>query len=135
MEFFSIILSLFEPTIHMAAPMTDIDARLEQIQPPEQLLIQLKPSPTLAVSDFLALKVPRRPRSPNAPQSHSEWFTRCVPNMDVPCSAHELILRAANSCTQLDSSLAKAVCDGMLSVRHPTWTNVSRSSRNRLLAY
>ena len=87
----------------------------ELIQPSLDLLAALRPSPDMAVSDFLARIFPRRPGSRKIDIEISSWFTMHEPNEELGDVA-SLLLPAAEVCVRLDCLLASAVAQGSRSV-------------------
>jgi hypothetical protein len=96
----------------------DLDATLEAIQPPPELLAALKPSPLCNVSEFLVVRQPPRPSSRKHTLKSSSWFSRELPN-SIPADIHDLVLPSEKLCENLDGDLRDAVKNGMQSIEHP----------------
>src|SRR6266436_6255672 len=94
----------------------DIDAILEDIQPPTDLLATLKPSCTVA--NFLLICAPPRPGSRKYFLEASSWFSLESPN-DKLDDVGDLILPSEKLCDTLDSHLQKAIDQEVCSVQHP----------------
>jgi hypothetical protein len=98
--------------------MADSESQLESVQPPKELLAQLKPSPDMLVSDFLQLPAPRRPDSRKTCLDPMAWFANCSPTAEM-ATVESLLLPATALCSTLDSSLAKVIESQLSSVQHP----------------
>ena len=96
----------------------DIDAILEDIQLPTDLLAALKPIPSCIVANFLLIRAPPRPGSRKYFLEASSWFSLESPN-DKLDDVGDLILPSEKLCDTLDSHLRKAIDQGMCSVQHP----------------
>lgn len=92
---------------------------MNDIQPPADILIAIKPAVDLPVQEFLVLHVLRRPGSRKYNQEPLRWFSKNPPNT-VPPSLGSLLLPSAPTCIALDSLLSAAVIEGYKSVQHPT---------------
>ena len=101
----------------------DIDAILEDIQPPSDLLAALKPIPSCTVANFLLIRAPPRPGSRKYFLEASSWFSLEPPN-DKLDDVGDLILPSEKLCDTLDSHLRKAIDQGMCSVQHPVKTGI-----------
>jgi hypothetical protein len=88
----------------------DIDAILEDIQPPTDLLTQ-------AYTFLYCGKLPPHPGSRKYFLEASSWFSLESPNDKLHVG--DLILPSEKLCNTLDSHLQKAIDQGMCSVQHP----------------
>ena len=82
----------------------DIDAILEDIQPPMDLLAALKPIPSCTVANFLLIHAPPCPGSRKYFLEASSWFSSEPPN-DRLDDVGDLILPSEKLCETLDSHL------------------------------
>ncbi|TFY77278.1 hypothetical protein EWM64_g6734 [Hericium alpestre] len=103
--------------------MADIDTTLESIQPPDTLLAQLKPDPSISVAEFLTWHQPDQPGSRKWNLPTQEWYSQSLPTAH-PTTVHDLTLPSSKLCENLDSDLRKAVLAGDQSVQHPTTNGV-----------
>jgi hypothetical protein len=101
----------------------DIDAILENIQPPMDLLAMLKPEASCTVANFLSIRAPPRPGSRKYFLEASSWFSSEPPNNRLD-DVDDLILPSEKLCETLDGHLRKAVERGMCSVEHPVKSGV-----------
>ena len=79
----------------------DIDTVLEKIQPPQELLAALKPSPSCTVSEFLAVYWPLCPGSRKYTLKPNLWFSPETPNY-IPVEVGDLVLPSKKLCEILD---------------------------------
>jgi len=106
------------PSNSTSARWGDIDAILENIQPPMDLLAVLKPEASCnTVANCLSIRVPPRPGSRKYFLEASSWFSSEPPNNRLD-DVDDLILPSEKLCETLDSHLQKAVEQGMCSVEH-----------------
>src|SRR5882762_7409495 len=101
----------------------DIDAILEDIQPPSDLLAALKPIPSCTVANFLLICAPPRPGSRKYFLEASSWFSLEPPN-DKLDDVGDLILPSEKLCDTLDSHLRKAIDQGMCSLQQKVMTTI-----------
>ena len=106
-----------------AVAQRDIDAILEGIQPPKDLLAVLKPIASCTVANFLLIHVPPCSGSRKYFLEASSWFS-LEPSNGRLDNIDDLILPSEKLCETLDSHLRKAVEQGMCSVQHPVKTGV-----------
>jgi hypothetical protein len=90
----------------------DIDAILEDIQPPMDLLVVLKPIASCTVVNFLLIHAPPCPGSRKYFLEASFWFSLEAPNNRLD-NISDFILPSKKLCETLDSHLQKVVEQGM----------------------
>jgi len=105
------------PSNSTSARWGDIDAILENIQPPMDLLAVLKPEASCTVANFLLIHALPHPGSRKYFLEASSWFSLEPPNNRLD-DVDDLILPSEKLCETLDSHLQKAVEQGMCSVEH-----------------
>lgn len=103
------------------------DVPVEDIQPPTELLLQLKPDRQLSVGGFLhisPLSYPAVGGSGCPAATELSWFSKQELNEIPDAVGGDLALPPPNICETLDGLLREATSGGYLSVRHPVKDNI-----------